>query len=404
MLKRGLLAGLVSVGVNVLDNENMPLPISRHSIRANGASGGIHVRLAPDHPNLASIEFFDKNGIYLSTNSQRKIETVFYREDYGRTAPDEIGEINYTPRAVDQYRQDFFRHLNTEVVQKRNLRVVVDYAHGRLSGILPQMLGQMETETIALNAYNDAKRAPKNPQERQALAGSLSNIVTTLRADLGVLLWDDGERLTVVDEHGQVLSGDDLLATFAQLVAGAQPGAQVAVPVTAPSTIERIMNAHGGGVSRTKTDVRSLMATAAESKEGITLAADSQGGLIFPQFHPAFDGLFAFAKLLEMLSAQNTSIGKVRAALPEYHLATQTVPCPWELKGRIMRELMDETNGKRAELLDGIKIYKDDQTWSLVLPDASDPSFRVYAEAPTQDEANEMVHRYVLKIGALKKG
>ncbi|MDQ2687753.1 MAG: nucleotidyl transferase, partial [Armatimonadota bacterium] len=213
-----------------------------------------------------------------------------------------------------------------------------------------------------------------------------------------------GERLTVVDESGHVLSGDDLLATFACLVGAAQPGAQVAVPVTAPSTIERIMAKHGGGVSRTKTDVRALMATAAEDKAGITLAADSRGGLIFPQFHPAFDGLFAFAKLLEMLAVQDTSISEVRAALPEYHMAHQTVSCPWEIKARIMRELMDETNGKRAELLDGIKIFKNDQTWSLVLPDASEPSFRVYAEAPTQDEANEMVHRYVLKIGALKKG
>lgn len=404
MLKRGLLAGLVSVGVNVLDNENMPLPISRHSVRANGVAGGIHVRLTPDHPNLASVEFFDKNGIYLSTNGQRKIETAFYREDYGRTSADEVGEINYTPRAIEQYSEDFFRHLNTKAVQKRNPRVVVDYAYGRLSSILPEMLGRMEIETVALNSYNDAKRAPKTPEERQALVGNLSDIVTTLHCDLGVLLWDDGERLTVVDESGHVLSGDDLLATFACLVGAAQPGAQVAVPVTAPSTIERIMAKHGGGVSRTKTDVRALMATAAEGKAGITLAADSRGGLIFPQFHPAFDGLFAFAKLLELLAVQDTSIGQVRAGLPEYHLASQTVACPWELKGRIMRELMDETHGKRAELLDGIKIFKDDETWSLVLPDASEPSFRIYAEAPTQDAANEMVHRYVLKIGALKKG
>jgi mannose-1-phosphate guanylyltransferase/phosphomannomutase len=404
MLKRGLLAGLVSVGVNVLDDENMPLPIARHSIRANNAAGGMHIRLTPELPALASIEFFDRNGIYLSTNGQRKIETIFYREDFGRTPADEVGEINYTARVVEQYSQDFFRHLNAEAVRKRGFRVVVDYGYGRLSGILPQMLGQLEADTIALNAYTDPKRAPKCYDDRKPLLDTLSTIVTTLKADLGILLWDDGERLTVVDETGRIIPGGDLLATFAMLVANSQPGAQVAIPVTAPTAIEKIMAAHGGGVTRTKTDVRSLMGTAAESKEGISLAADSNGGLVFPQFHPAFDGLFSFAKMLEMLAVQDTSLGKIRTSLPEYHMASETISCPWEIKGRIMRNLMEETQDQNPELLDGIKVYKGTDAWTLILPDASEPSFRVYAEAPTQDQANEMVHRYVMRIGALKGG
>ncbi len=404
MLKRALIAGLVSVGVNVLDNEGMTLPVSRHSIRANSAAGGIHIRLAPEQPNLASVEFFDKDGIYLSTNGQRKIETIFYREDYGRTSPDEVGEINYVPRAIERYSQDFFRLLNTEAVKKRSFKVAVDYGYGRLSGVLPQMLGQMETDTIALNAYTDAKRAPHNRQDRQALLHNLSNIVTTLKADLGVLLWDDGERLSVVDETGYVLSGNDLLAVFASLVAQAQPGAQVAVPVTAPGTIEQILQAKGGAVTRTKTEVRALMAAAAEGKGHLMLAADSDGGFIFPDFHPAFDALFSFAKMLEMLALQNVSLGAARAAVPEYHLATETVPCPWEIKGRIMRELMQETDEAQAELLDGIKVHNGNGAWTLILPDASEPLFRIYAEAATQDKANELVHRSMLRIGALKKG
>ena len=266
MLKRALLAGLVSVGVNALDNESMPLPISRHSIRAGNASGGIHVRLAPDQPNLAQIEFFDKNGIYLSTNGQRKIETIFYREDFGRTSADEVGTINYVPRAIEQYSQDFFARLNTEAVRRRGFRVVVDYAYSRIAGVLPQMLGQLETETIALNGYTDAARAPKTPKERDGFIKMLANVVLTLKADLGIFLGSDGERLIVVDETGHVLTGTDLLSTLSLLVATARPGAQIAVPVTAPSLIEQVVGDHGGGVTRTKTDVRSLMSTAAEGK------------------------------------------------------------------------------------------------------------------------------------------
>ena len=402
MLKRALIAGLASVGVNILDNEGMPLPVSRHSIRASNAAGGVHVRLAPDQPSLAQIEFFDKNGIYLSTNAQRKIETIFYREDFGRTDPDEVGEINYVPRAIERYSHDFFRMLNMEAVRQCNFRVVVDYAYGRLSGVFPQMLGQLGIDTIALNAYSDAKKAPKKPAERDALALNLAHTVSTLKADFGVLLFSDGERMIVVDNEGRVLSGTDLLSTLALLVARGKPGTQVAVPVTAPSAIEKILQEHGGGVIRTKTDVRSLMATAAEGKEGIALAGDTEGGFIFPEFHPAFDGLFTFAKLLELLALQNTTLTEARQAVPAYHMAQETVSCPWEVKGRVMRVLMEEANGARTELVDGIKVHREDNSWTLVLPDASEPLFRVIAEAPTVDKASELVHRYLLRIAALK--
>ncbi len=402
MLKRGLIAGLVSVGVNVLDNEGMSLPVTRHTVRSTNAAGGVHIRLAPDQPNLALVEFYDKNGIYLSTNGQRKIETIFYREDFGRTAADEVGVIEFVPRAIEQYSQDFFRLLNTEAVQKRSFKVIVDYAYNRISGVLPQMLGQLETETIALNAYTDPKKSPKTTADRDELVQSLSEYLVTLNADMGVFLGDDGERLSVVDETGYILSGPDLLAVFALLVARAKPGAQVAVPVTAPSTIDRIMAEHGGGVIRTKTDVRSLMGTAAEGKEGIALAGDTAGGFIFPEFHPAFDGLFSFAKLLELLAVQETSLSEVRALLPPYFMASETVSCPWEVKGRIMRVLTAESEGTHTELVDGIKTYHDDGSWVLVLPDASEPNFRIYAEAPSQDAANELVHRAVLRISGLK--
>ena len=402
MLKRGLMAGLVSVGVNVLDNEGMPLPVTRHTIRSTNAAGGVHIRLAPDQPNLALVEFFDKNGIYLSTNGQRKIETIFYREDFGRTAADEVGVIEFVPRAIEQYSQDFFRLLNTEAVQKRNFKVIVDYAYNRISGVLPQMLGRLETETIALNAYTDPKKSPKTKADRDEFVQSLSEYLLTLKADMGVYLGDDGERLTVVDETGSILSGSDLLAVFALLVARAKPGAQVAVPVTAPTTIERIMAEYGGGVIRTKTDVRALMGTAAEGKEAIALAGDTSGGFIFPEFHPAFDGLFSFAKLLELLAVQETTLSEVRKMLPAYFMASETVSCPWEVKGRIMRVLTAESEGTHTELVDGIKTYGDNGSWVLVLPDASEPNFRIYAEASSQDAANELVHRAVLRISGLK--
>ena len=103
-----------------------------------------------------------------------------------------------------------------------------------------------------------------------------------------------------------------------------------------------------------------------------------------------------------MLAVQGTTLSEVRQMLPTYFMASETVSCPWEVKGRIMRVLTAESEGTRTELVDGIKTYGEGGSWVLVLPDASEPNFRIYAEASSQDAANELVHRAVLRISGLK--
>jgi mannose-1-phosphate guanylyltransferase/phosphomannomutase len=403
MLKRALIAGLSSVGCNVLDVSAPPLPLARTTVRANNAQGGVNVRIDPDHPRSALVEFFDKSGIYLTKNAERKIETIFFREDYGRTDMEEVGEIDYASRVVEQYTQMFFGQIRERDVERRRFKVVVDYAYGRISTVLPELLGRLGCDVIALNAYSDWNRSPKTPQEREALMYNLSQVVLTLRADLGVLIHSDGERLALVDEKGETLSGARLLATMSSLVAQTRPGAKVAVPVTAPSVIEAVMRRTNGVVARTKTDSRFLMTLSSHPAENVAMAGDLDGGFIFPEFHPAFDGMFAFAKTLEMLSWLQRPLSEFSAELPPMYLSAAQVRCPWEVKGKVMRRLTEDsrhTNG-RTELIDGIKLTDSEQEWVLVLPDAAEPVFHVYAEGQSQEEAVRKAQEYVGKIESL---
>lgn len=404
MLSRALMAGLCSVGCNVLDLQATPLPLVRNGIRAENCQGGINVRVDPDHPRNALIEFFDKQGIYLTTNAQRKIETIFFREDYGRTDMDEVGEIDFASRTVEQYTRQFFAQLKERDIQRRGFKVVVDYAYGRIATVLPEILGRLGCDVIALNAYSDWERAPKTPVERQALQYNLSQVVLTLNADLGVLLHSDGERMNLVDEKGDALYGARLLATLSSLVAQTRPGAKVAAPVTAPSVIESVMRRTNGVVVRTKTDPRYLMTLSSLPAEKVAMAGDLDGGFIFPDFHPAFDGMFAFAKTLEMLSWLQRPLSEISAELPQTFLSKIAVRCPWENKGKVMRRITEESQATkgRADLIDGIKLSETEREWVLVLPDAAEPIFHVYAEGQTQEDAIARARRYVEKIEAIQ--
>jgi mannose-1-phosphate guanylyltransferase/phosphomannomutase len=130
------------------------------------------------------------------------------------------------------------------------------------------------------------------------------------------------------------------------------------------------------------------------------MAGDLDGGFIFPDFHPAFDGMFAFAKMLEMLSWVQQPLSAVAAELPPIYLATVDVRCPWDAKGRVMRILTEESRNDpgRAELIDGIKLSLSEQDWVLVLPDAAEPLFHIYAEGVSQEAATARAQDYARKI------
>ena len=410
MMKRAMISGLLSVGVNVLDMRSMPLPISRHGILGSQAGGGVHIRLAPGDPKMALIEFFDEQGVYLSKNAERKVETIFFREDFRRVDANQVGQLEFAGRSIEQYAEDFFHHIEVKPIWERHLKVVADFAYGRLASIYPTMLGRMGVELIALNAYPDVQKTPKTPEARATLLPSLSQIVQTLHADIGVLFEADGERMTLVDEHGSVIEGNNLLAMMSVLVSRTRDRARIAVPVTAPRMIEDLIGLHGGMVTRSKTEVRDLMELCTGEvgrKAQVDFAGDDAGGFIFAEFQPSFDAMFAFGKMLEMLATTDLRLSELAAEMPVPHMASQRVRCPWEIKGRIMRVLTREadaingSNGHHIELIDGIKFFNG-KDWALVLPDSSEPFFHVYAEADTQEQADVLLKQYVDKIETLR--
>ncbi|MCC6729059.1 MAG: mannose-1-phosphate guanyltransferase [Chthonomonadales bacterium] len=405
MTKRAIIAGLMSVGCHVLDMRSMPLPIMRHTVRGSAAAGGMYVRTSPESSRQLLVEFLDPDGIYLSKAAERKVETIFFREDFGRADVEQIGTLEFASRSIEEYQEDYARHVGKEAIAGRGFKVVADFAFGRVASVFPMILGRLGCDIVALNAFVDVSRTPRTADARQALLPNLVQIVRTLRADMGVMFDNEGERLVIVDERGEVIGGNDLLMLFAVMVARTRPDAHVAVPVTAPGRIEHLVGLHGGQVHRTKTDVRSLMATGSrrDNKEPqADFAGDTSGGFIFPEFQTVFDSMYAFGKLLEMLAVTGLSLSEIAGQIPPVHIAEATVRCPWEVKGRIMRELTREAESRGdVELVDGIKVCTD-TSWALVLPDASEPYFHVYAEGTSEEGAGELLSTYVQRIEQLR--
>ena len=122
--------------------------------------------------------------------------------------------------SVEQYAVDFYQHLQVAKIEARHFKIVADFAFGRLANVFPTMLGKLGCDLIALNAYPDANKTPKTLRKTgRNLLPNLAQIVQTLHADIGVLFEADGERMTLVDENGNIIEGSRLLAMMAVLQA-----------------------------------------------------------------------------------------------------------------------------------------------------------------------------------------
>jgi len=388
MMSRSLVAGLMSTGVNVVELNSFPLPLARFAT-CEIAEAGVHVRIAPNDAQSVLFEFLDENGVNIDKATERKIENLFFREDFRRMPVGDVGVPTFPARTLERYEGAFLKALSPVHLRDRRFRIAIDYARGSATLVLPRLLSKLGVDAIAVNAYFDEERRI-GPDGAAGNLEQLRGIVTSLRADLGVLVDPDAETFSLVDDRGEIIAGSQLLVLLTSLVVNTYPNAKIAVPVTAPHAVEAVCEHHGASVVRTKSDRRALMALAADPNAGIVFASGPDDEAIFPEMHSAFDAMYALAKFLELLAASRRKLSELRAELPRWYMVTRTVNCPWEHKGRIMRSLIDEQRNGHIQLLDGLRIEHDDG-WVLVLPDATDPAFKVYAEGGSEESASRYV-------------
>ncbi|GAC1574057.1 MAG: mannose-1-phosphate guanyltransferase [Candidatus Elarobacter sp.] len=405
VMNRCIISGLLSVGVNVLDLRSYPLPLARYAVRVGG-DGGVHVRVAPEDANSLVFEFFDHTGIGIDKGAERKVENLFFREDFRRTPMDEVGTLDFPSRALERYIGAFSESLRATALKEANFRVVIDYAFGNASIVLPGILGNLGVDQIALNAYFDAQKVRTFRNDREHHLDQLTSVVTSLEADLGVLVDADGETVTLVDDRGRIIGRNRLMALLTLLVARNTPGARIAMPLTVPSAVEQIAHENGASIVRTRSDRRSLMSLAEREGHALSFAGGMNYELIFPEFQPAFDGIYATAKIMELLASEHRKLSELNEMLPDWHIAGRVVPCPWDRKGAVMRSLHDEAahggEGK-VETLDGIRLMRHDG-WVLVLPDATEASVNVWAEGASDAAASHYADEIAARVRAIAGG
>jgi mannose-1-phosphate guanylyltransferase/phosphomannomutase len=398
VLKRALMVGLNAAGVDVADLEVATIPVTRFGVRNEGGAGGLSVRLAPDDPQSVIIRFFDAGGIDISEGAQKKIERLFYREDYRRSLAGEIGDLRFPVRTAEFYTAVLMEEIDVDTVRSARFKVVLDYAYGAASFVMPNVLSKLGAEVLSVNPYASTRQSLTF--DRWEHAAQVSDLVRASGAHLGAVIDTNGEYITFVDDNGHILSDDEGLTALVGLVLGdadRRGGSPptVALPVSVGRAVEAMCDDAGATLLWTKLSTPHLMEVA--SSPGVRFAASQEGGYIFPGFLPAYDAVAALVETLALLASSGLRLSQVVSRLPAVRVAHEAVVTPWEKKGLVMRMVMEWAKERDLLLVDGVKVLHDDG-WALIFPDPEEPLTHVWAEAPTDSDARARAQEYARRI------
>jgi mannose-1-phosphate guanylyltransferase / phosphomannomutase len=383
MIKRALISGLNSTGVQVADLRTLPAPVGKHLLKTQNYAAAFHVGASTTDPEAVQIRLFERPGVALSTAMQKEVEKHFTRQELRRVPFGDVGSITYPARAREGYASDLLAELETEAIRARGFRIVIDYGYSAGSFVLPLVLGSLGVEAVTSHGFeSDSGSTPTRLGETIDHARRL---VAAVEANFGAVFDRSAERLFLIDETGREIRPDQALLLFLHLLSSSGAG-KVAVPITATSQVEEVV---GDRLEVIRTTATLAGLTEAATAEGVIFAGAPGGGFVFPGFLPAYDASASLCKLLQLLAPVEEPVSKLVAALPRPTLIHRQLQCPWALKGTVMRVLNERFASADVDLRDGIKIF-DDRGWVQVLPDADEPLVHLYAEGDSTEASEDL--------------
>lgn len=401
MVKRAMAAGYNSAGINVRDLRVASPAVNRFTTRDSRCVGGVHVCASSTDPQTTEIHFYDKAGLDVSAGDEKKIERLYFRQEFRRSFFDQMGEIIYPPRALEYYAAGMLDALGITDSRERvrlpepreaRMKVVADMGYGVAAVVAPQVATGWGIDLIALSPILDAERTSEAAPDPEAAFSRALEAVENFRADFGLVIDAASERVTVVTQNGRLLSGDTALHAMVELFCSSCECGSIAVPLNASRVVERIAERNGCHVLRTGRSVRAMSLAAVQ--EDVGFVGDRRGGYMFPAFLAAFDAVMTLGMLAKLLVDTGRLLDDVVDGLPPYFLSESTVACPSALKGAVMRAVSEATVGMDVEMTEGIRVNVDDG-WALVLPDGQDPVVTVFAEASDAEATRALLRRYV---------
>jgi len=401
MLTKAVTAGLNSTGCNVLLAGMAPTPALQFAVRHHKPDGGVIVTASHNPPEYNGIKVIWNDGIEISHEHEIEIENIYFDEKAKLAEWNAIGTTSELPGIIDEYIDAVKKHVNTKAITQKHYHILIDGANsvGSLTG--PRLARELGCKVTTINANIDGTFPGRPPEPRPENLGDLAIAVKATGSDLGVAYDGDADRSIFVDEKGNIIMGDQTFALVAKYFLLDNPGEKIVTPVSSSTIIKDIADEYKGQIVWTK--IGSV--TVAQTMKGLKakLGGEENGGIFYGPHQPVRDGAMTTALILNIMARTGKKLSTLIEELPEYFIEKAKIECKEELKQEVLQKLIEQTKDLKTNALDGVKIWFKDKSSILIRPSGTEPIYRIYAEAKTNQKTKQLIKEYSSKLRAIIK-
>jgi phosphomannomutase/phosphoglucomutase len=392
MFAEAVIAGLTSTGCNVFSAGMCPTPALQFAVKNHCLGGGVIVTASHNPPEYNGIKVVWQDGIELSREQETEIEHIFFDNKAVFADWDDLGMTTDLSQIKEEYIQAIRKQVNVSKIAEKHYHVVVDAANsvGGLTG--PTLLRELGCKVTTLNANIDGTFPGRMPEPRPENLGETAATVKALGADLGVAFDGDADRSIFIDENGRVYMGDKTFAIVEKYFLLKNPGSKIVTPVSSSTLIKETADAYKGEIVWVK--VGSVTVSQQMKVINAKLGGEENGGVFYGPHQSVRDGAMTTALILEIMANTGKQLSKLVEEEPQYFIEKGKVDCPENKKEKLLKIIQGKIKAKNISTIDGVKIWFEDKSAILLRPSGTEPTFRLYAEAKTQEKALKLVEEY----------
>jgi phosphomannomutase len=384
-------AGLMSVGVDVVDLGMVPTPTVQMAVEHHHAGGGLILTASHNPIEWNALKFVGPDGIFLDAASGERVRAL---ADQGppRMGWDGLGEVRTDAEAVSRHLDAVLRLpvIDVAAIQRRRFKVALDCVRGAGAVAIPPLLERLGCQVTGINLETDG-RFPRAPEPIPENLGELGAAVRSAGADLGFAVDPDVDRLAVVDQSGRAIGEDYTLAFAVRAVLdrriNSAKNPTVVVNLSTSLVVEDAAKDAGATVFRAPVGEANV-ARAIRDRQAV-IGGEGNGGVMYPALHIGRDAPLGVALILHLLATSEVTVAGLVESSPRYTIVKAKGPRGSELGplyDRLRRRFADAAFDDR----DGLRLSWADR-WLHIRPSGTEPIVRLIAEAPSAEEAHALV-------------
>ncbi len=398
MFARAAAAGLQSVGCDVIDLGLVTTPTAQLAVEHHHSAGGVMLTASHNPIEWNALKFIGPDGIFLSAADAERVAARVRGGDLPRADWSAVGDVRADAGALERHMRAVLALPELAVRRpRRRLRVALDCVRGAGGVIMPALLERLGCRVTAINTAPDG-RFPRPPEPIPEHLGALGRLVRRTKADVGMAVDPDVDRLALVDERGRPIGEDYTLALAIRAVLGRESRDRGRGPRTGrrPTVVCNLSTslvvadaARDCGADLVRTPVGEAHVARTMVEIGAVIGGEGNGGVMYPRVHVGRDAPVGAALVVAYLARAGRPLSELVADAPRYVIVKGKTPRGPALEP-VYAALRGRFPGADVDAQDGLRLGLE-AGWLHVRPSNTEPIIRLIAEAPTRAEADRLV-------------